>query len=451
MGMQNEEKILSTLYGQLYDILKAQLGQGSGSSQQPFVHFSKNEAINPEDFKNARSSVNPSGRLETAQSFSLMVDKIPLEVIDWAPTASSLDQVYGLIVENATSVATPDPDVVKQYKDAQAVLQIVDQGGTVIDSPAYAKYKALKTVYQDKEMIYNREKGKQNTPEQIKNWLSQEPILQNAMDTAYTEWRTANAAVIEQNLAIVQAGIGGNVAQSAFLQARKAYKQGEFVGLDGQPWHLSFALPSNWAETENYLTTLEVSSRFLENDTNPDFIKYRGDDFIKNGLWRIEGQGLRGGAPPNELATSMEAQSFSLTAKIGLVRISRPWLHMPVFQLKNWALNGFNPGDISDGRIDSTQVERNLLPLIPTSFFVIKDAVLEGEFSAGDEKIITEALSGGKELRWGPIALSGVSSHGLTPQPFSSTYSQGRLSIPNLQILGWVSEIVPFSPPKAIQ
>ena len=91
------------------------------------------------------------------------------------------------------------------------------------------------------------------------------------------------------------------------------------------------------------------------------------------------------------------------------------------------------------------------MPLIPTAFIVARNIAISGDWGKVDQSHIESATSAGGSVGYGPFKLSGRYETGSSHDRFSSHYEDGTIRVPGLQIIAWVSEIVPFSPPEPIR
>lgn len=97
--------------------------------------------LNPEDYKDARSTANPNGNLIPLYRFSELVDPIPQHSEYYLPSYLSTDQTYGNIVNNAT---TDDPNdfatnVIAGARKAYSINKFPNMDGNSGQwSPVYA-------------------------------------------------------------------------------------------------------------------------------------------------------------------------------------------------------------------------------------------------------------------------------------------------------------------------
>lgn len=126
------------------------------------------------------------------------------------------------------------------------------------------------------------------------------------------------------------------------------------------------------------------------------------------------------------------------------VAIRRPWFLMSLLTLNGWSLAAQAAGSLSTGKLD---VNPGSFPLLPTAFIAIRDLEIRGSWSSTDRKIAEMAAAGSGTVGFGPFALSGRYGSDQAGATYTAKFDGQVLSAPGLQILGWISQVIPFSPP----
>ena len=83
--------------------------------------------------------------------------------------------------------------------------------------------------------------------------------------------------------------------------------------------------------------------------------------------------------------------------------------------------------------------------MYPVAFIVAKDIVIKANFSHEDEEHIKQSMQASTSVGWGPFTISGGYSYGHSSDDFHSDYEDGEIRIPGMQIIGWVSRVIPYS------
>ncbi len=129
---------------------------------------------------------------------------------------------------------------------------------------------------------------------------------------------------------------------------------------------------------------------------------------------------------------------FLLTAKLRRVEIMRPWLDPLVFSSRAWRWSPASPtyGVVvsSGGNLPGSVVPTGVMPMLPTTAMLARDLEIDwsdgGKLAAGME----QARTLGHDMRFGPFLLS------------RATIVGGHISMPDPQLFGFLSELLPRSP-----
>lgn len=452
MDQKNEEKVLNALYDRLFDaITYAPAGQASAFDKSSvFIQFAKNQALNPDDFKNAASPVNPNGDLNTAELFARMVDAVPAINSNYSPTSNKVSKTYGKIVENANTKVQTDSAQQEIYDKAFNFLTkkaVPAKNLSPRPTPIYSTYEENKTAYITAVVAYATAYLDYNLEsiDDQRKWQATEPLLKNGVNKAYNRWRAQGATQVEGALATLESSIN-NIVKSAIKDAQSNFKQLEKSSSMGisDPWYMTYATPTNWYDISAIpnFTQLVLKSKNITEKSDSKYSKYSAGGTVKVGLWSVGAGASRENKESNE---HMDANEFELSAKIAVVQINRPWINGLIFRMKGWYLNGQAKGGISNGTLENNS--SGTLPLIPTAFIVAREIEITANWSTRDKSHVENNISGKASVGWGPFAVNGSYSHGNSADYFNSTFDGNTLKIPGMQIIGWVNEIVPFSSP----
>lgn len=121
------------------------------------------------------------------------------------------------------------------------------------------------------------------------------------------------------------------------------------------------------------------------------------------------------------------SDNFSISFKYCRVNIDRGWLKLAMLKMKNWYMYGTRMGEYSNG---SNNDNPGMFPLLPTSFIVIRDLKITANWSNDDLQNLGQATAlGFFDIR-------------------DSTMNQNTLEVKGLQVLCWVSTVMPQLPPS---
>jgi len=413
-----------------------------------------------------------------------------------------LDFAYHEILQAMEAEAAPPrSDADKARLDA-ATKVLYDENNN--ETPAYKTYQKNQADFAAAQAAFtvksNQLLANPLTADSAPLLLRPEEV---AVKQARDRWRSQGAEEIEAALA-TRESMGVPLEQGAIMDARALYDAWNIpvIGVGGASQPFSYVLPSDWAaleSDESGWTTLTVthddySSHFDSHGYNLNTGNWAGQSEATSGDAGISvfGFGFNGSyseADSNSHSESSttgsdgssfrnDAKNLSVSLQYGLCEIARPWLMSDLFRLQNWHLVGETVNSISTGTIDE-QVgsEKQLLPMFPTHFLVIRNVSISAEDWGSDGETLStyyskhdfsqeehsSTVSGGVEVPvFGPICLDAGASHSESGfsggyqdesgNSFSNDYKAhfdgSTLTVKGAQIVAWLSEVVPASPPK---
>ena len=452
--MADNLKVLHKLYDNLFDAIT----YSPSPTQQPafdiknsMIQFASMQAVRPEDFAGAFSPLNPAGDLRKAEAFSRLVDAIPESQILWVDSGKRVSQQYSMIVNGASSNAQVDPQKQATYDKAFNYLNktttIEDFEGNkttqTVPSAIYATYQTNMQTYLAALTSYRLSYNNYdlNVTAQQREWVAKEPLLKAQVNAAWNNLQQSGAPQVQQALAALVSTINSAV-RNAIEQARRTMDGASLASMAGaaaDPWYLAYATPSNWSELSAgaNMTELTVDTSNLQSTASSNFNSWEVGGKGSYGLWTVSASG---GGSSGSTTSSSTSETFKMKAKVGVVRIYRPWYNPALFGMKNWQIDDLAPPGVSDGK------GKGALPLLPTALIVARDFELSGTFSTEDKSHMESAINGKASVGWGPFQVSGGYSHSESKDSLKSTFDGSTLKVPGIQIIGYVNAIVPPAP-----
>lgn len=459
MTADQEKKILETLYDRIYDALTYVPGGGKAGDfdeETTVLQMTKNFVLNPADYTNARSSIKPNGDLRTAFAFSDMVDAMPNMAAEWSDSGRKVSITYQTIVRGANADNSEDPaqrvvyDKAYAFLNAQTKIPNFDGPDTVTfgPSPIALSYDQNQTAYVNAiggyRLAYNG--YDLDKIEDQRKFQAVAPGLQNTIEQAWNKWVREGKQNVERAEDALKTSIN-NAVSAAISQAQRAMNEQNMTASqvsDLQLWFASYAMPTNWCDPTCQGSQLTLSSKSLATNTSEKASEYSSHS---GGIFWW-GRKSNDGTTKTESA-SMSDTEFELSAELIVVRIRRPWLNTMLFSMSNWSMKGNEPHTISNGTKKGNA--SGLLPLIPTAFVVAKNVAIKIKLTE-QETARFESEDSSKESTgwgWGPFGGGGQFKKNQSKgDTFKSTYSNGVLKLPGLQVVAWVSTITPASPPN---
>ena len=123
---------------------------------------------------------------------------------------------------------------------------------------------------------------------------------------------------------------------------------------------------------------------------------------------------------------SNDTTGFSISFRVCRVNIDRHWLNLTLLNTKNWYMFGTAAGEYSTGSADANP---GMFPFLPVSFIVISNLNITANWSQQDKDTFSKSVS------FGPFDIR------------NGTFNQNTIEVKGLQILGWISKLMPMLPP----
>lgn len=417
-------------------------------------------AINSKDFRNPWTPGNINGDKDAALNTARLIDVALKMSTVYTDSGNLITQVYKQILDGVSIPAQPpNPAIEKQLTDADAVLyRLVNQTdpdtGEVtqkkLETQLYRDYLDNNAAYSNARIAYiGAYFEAQKTTIGINTWPLIASTLQLPVKTAYDKWRSGGADKVEQAIAI-QNTSSQNALNKAWDQAKKLY-EGYGVTLDESGTGLSVPtmrcslLPSNWHSSSSTTgwTTFDSASSNVATSRTSDYTSYGGSVGFSLGLFSIGGSA---GHSSQSQSASSETKNLRISFKYTLVTIRRPWMTFNLLGTKGWNLsNLYTKGQISNG--SKIGQNNSVMPLLPTSFVVVKDVVISATWSKSDWDLITSKTSGGAGFGIGPFSIGGTYASSKSKETYSAALAAGKITVPGVQIIGFIGQILPYCPP----
>lgn len=459
MTPDEEKKVLQGLYDNIFGMITYSPGGEKSAQFDPnstLLQLSKMEAINPKDFQNQFAPNNPNGDYNTAYNFFAMTDIMPSLEPTYKPTTIKVSGTFKQIVDNANTDAQVDPKQKATYDaDYDYLNQITEIPNPAPQPPTkMAGPSPIAQTYDDNEAAYISAVGGyrnamlgydlSKTADQ-RAWNAVEPGLSLNIDKAWNTWVRGGKANVERAQNALQSTIN-DIVSSIINASQQDVADNNWLSSGANKFLMSFGLPSDWSNgaSSKGATDFTYKSSVENTSSDSNANTYGGGGSFGGGLWSVGG-----GFEHSDEATSshFDGTYVEIHAKLTLVKIMRPWMNTLLFRTKDWWLKGQPANGISNGQLEGNS--NNMMPLIPTAFVVMNDVTIKSDFSQKDESHIASATSGSASVGWGPFSVSSHYSHSESHDKSKATYADGVLSIPGMQIVAWVNEIIPPCAPKA--
>lgn len=470
MTNEDEKKIMAALYDRLYDAITYQPSGAENpfKDKDTFIHFSKNAAIYPKSFCGQVTPSNPLGDLTAAEEFSSMVDRISPMALEWENSGSLLSAEYVNIVSGANALTEPDPKAKEQYMMAYDFLKPMitktnrSTGKEVTvreDGPEFVAYEDNMDDYTSALICYrnaynNYLNDKESSDPEVRKqadrkWQSDSLLFESKIKKAKRALTSGDAAEVKEAIDIMNTTINDGV-RMAIENAREAVSDENWLTssmMTGKKWLLSYPTPSNWADegADNFtMLKLKGSNTTIRNSSSQD--KFNVSSSLNAGIFHFSADAS---SEEERKHSTTNLDSVEISAEIAKVDIQRQWFNDAFFRINGW-YNNYVPtvGSISNGKMDSTN-KNNKIPMYPVSFIVARNIKIKADFSDEDKTFLSQNVDAKSSIGIGPFSISGGYSHGNQDESFESAIAGGEITVPGMQIIGWVSRLIPISPQVA--
>jgi len=453
MTPDEENKVLQGLYDNIFGLITYSPKSDKPTSFDPsrtLLQLSKMEAIIPADFKNQFAPNNPNGDYNTAYNFFAMTDIVPSVEPTYVPSTIKVSETFKLIANGANTDAQVNTQQKATYDANYNYLNQI----TRIPNPApqpdteMAGPTPIAQTYDDNEAAYISAVGGyrnamlgydlSKTADQ-RAWNAVEPGLSLNIDKAWNAWVRGGKANVERAQNALQSTIN-DIVSAIISAAQKNVGDNSWLTSGANKFLMTYPLPSDWCNEggSKGATSFTYKSSVENTSANSNANTYGGGGSFGAGLWSVGGSFNHTDEATN---SHFDGTYVEINAKLTLVRIMRPWMNTLLFRTQGWWLKGQSSNKISNGKLDGNS--GNMLPLIPSAFVVMNDVTIKSDFSEKDQSHIASATSGSTSVGWGPFSISGSYSHSESHDKLKATYAGGVLSVPGMQIVAWVNEIIP--------
>jgi len=460
--------------------------------------------LDPAEFTNPWTPLNPGGNPVTAENFAWLVDAVPEVSPVYTPNGSSIEALYGEIVQaNTPTVAPPGPGPTPTPRPRPAPLPVpfpgparpaaatslvggvagrdlvdsrlraiqllspnvrsafgrlytegtvpMPRGGslkTFIETPALRTYLDRRMASDEAVTRYMAQLLQTNMtdPADKRRWAETSVGLAQQVKSTAKAAEDAGAAQIEEAMDVLAEGEGAgqNDSVAAIFQAARLNfelsKLGSMLG-PGNTWHMTLAQPQNWVTAQAAFVDVDLrTSRGLRINTASLFPQLGGRAALGSGLWEYSAQ-----SKIQRQSIASETVDIRVRFKFARVNIRRPWVDTSLFSLGGWALAGRRRNSLSTGSLTGNT---GIFPLVPNSIIIARDLEISASWSQSDVSFIRERLDQ-QDLAFGPFALAGRYHR---PRALSTTVANAsfdgvNITAPGLQAMGWTSKLVPACPP----
>lgn len=421
----------------------------------------KTPAADPKDAPKTASSAIDENKIAVAHiaksmqsylnTFLLTDDKLKMNH-EYAvmPGSSKVSDSWYAIITGANGIPMSSelsPAMKASYEAAKAKLMDKDDNPT----PRYQAYMKYEDEYKSKVRKYYTEFANAfNDPGKMQMWGNVGKLLHDDIDEALARWDGFGFRHEMEDALANLAAQGTDPAVTLIVRAKNRFRNSllDFPNVGQLPY--TILLPNSWYDVDNddgwnnYTShEFHTESHYHESST-----AYGGGGGSNVGFWSA---GASFNKAKEQKSLNIKTNNLDINFAYAVVDIKRPWLDTSLLNLKNWFLMGdYKKNCISNGtmaqELPPAGQETSFLPSIVTSFILIKNLSIKWTNWQSDWKSATESTSASASFGYGPFAVHGNYSHHDAKRDFSADDTGDALKVPGIQLLGYVSTIVPASP-----
>jgi hypothetical protein len=276
-------------------------------------------------------------------------------------------------------------------------------------------------------------------------WAILAPRLTSPVTSAWQDLQAAQPGRVETALATIGQDSASSLAKR-FADARSQFDLTKRQGLwdPGTTWHWGQANPGNWFSPSAPGAQITLSSDKYYTSSHSSYSSWGGGAGLNLGFFSIGGSA--GGSSSRQSVVS-DSSSLRLSFQVSRVEIYRPWFDFTLLSLSGWKVAGRAARAYSTGVINPNN--HGIFPLVPTSFLVARNIQITANWGHSDLQTISNSSHGGGGLSIGPFTIGGSGTSSSYSSRYSSSFDGKTITSPGSQIIGWVSQVVPASPPLA--
>jgi len=388
------------------------------------------------------------------QTFVLTDSKIVMDsTYRVAPGTSKVNDTWFAIINGANGIA-PDLELNDEMKKAveKAKSTMMDKDGN--STVHFEKYVQYSDEYQ--EAVRTRDKQFANAlsdPMKLQMWPIQGKTYQDDVEFAWDKWQSFGfKQEIEEAIAVL-ASQGIDPAILLIARAKHKYENSliNIPSIGNIPY--TFMSPSKWysANGPDGWNNYTQSDYHSETHVDSRMSKTSAGGFMSFGFFSIGGSGS---SSTERTDINIKTDSLTIEFEYAVADIQRPWLDTTLLNLSNWFLVGDYPAScISDGSFNQQFRQNNptemlFLPSVVTSFILARNVKIKWAATDSDLSTLHTAASGGGAVGIGPFMIGGSHSESHSKSDFTFDGNNQGITIDGVQLIGYVSVIMPGSPKK---
>lgn len=386
----------------------------------------------------------------------------------FSSTQDDISSVYSDVLKYSKVVDLPLSDMEKakleKYRNALTVTKevvdiITDEKKQITEpGPLVLAYMAkmddyLSAADEYMNLLIDAQAAKGNDPEAIRRvaaFAHKSKFMRKMMEAAWMAWIAQGYKnEYEQIAAYI-----GQVTEKSMVLYKNELLQDFKNGLLTSPqegtagdFYYTTIVPGNFATSPGW-----TRFTFYEQDYENHYSK-------STSQWNVGGSasfGLFSAAPSAsgskiQVSQDQKATNFRAELEFTQVPIIRPWFKPGFFAMRGWTLDqlwdlNYNQkvSDGGEGKQDAKPDGR--LVAYPITALFVRNVVFKSDQSQSQMDYVNSQVSAGGRVGWGPFSVGGSYSRGSEKRDFTASAEGGSVTIPGMQLIGFINNIIPKSP-----
>lgn len=383
----------------------------------------------------------------------------------FATTQDTISSVYRDVLKYSRVVDMPLSDKEKEkLKKFRDLLTITRQEKDLIDDtitrtvsepgPLTLAYIAKMNDYLDAvdeytNLMVDAQSAKGNSEEalrRVKAFAAKSKYVRKKMEAAYMAWVSQGYKneYEEINAYIDQVTMKSMVLykQDLLKKFNGGLKTSTNEGEAGDYYYTTL-IPGNFATSPGW-NTFEYYDGDYETHYNKETSKWSAGANVMYNLFSFNAK-VKGSK--TSVSNSMQTTHFKAKFEFTQVPICRPWFDPGFFFMKGWTLDQLWDLNYPGTKVSNGAERPNgRLVAYPTTALFIRNVEFTFDHNESVSKYINSQISGGGSVGWGPIRIGGKYAHGNESYDMQGKYEGGRISVPGMQLIGYINNIFPKSP-----
>lgn len=386
----------------------------------------------------------------------------------FSSTQDTISSVYSDVLKYSKVVDTPlsDKETAKLEKfrnlltvTKEVVDIITDEKKQITEpGPIVQVYMAkmddyLSAADEYMNLLIDAEAAQGNDPEAIRRvaaFANKSKFVRSKMEAAWMAWVAQGykneyeqiASYIEQ------------VTQKSMVLYKKELQQDFRNGLLTSPqegaagdFYYTTIVPGNFATSPGW-TRFSFYEQDYENHYDKSTSQWSAGATANFGMLSF---GARASGSKVEISQDQKLTNFRASFEFTQVPIVRPWFKPGFFSMRGWTLDQLwdlnydkKVSDGGEGKTDNKPDGR--LVAYPITALFVRNVVFASDQSESHMDYVNSKISAGGVVGWGPFFIGGTYSHGTADYDFTAHAEGGAITIPGIQLIGFINNIIPKSP-----